>query len=95
MLWAYDGRQATSFLVEKYNGFTKGNGNLRIVKMECSPFIFQSYKDELESLVSEDGYHNMPDYETLNFKSAKLTADASLQDHEVTITFMSETKVKI
>ena len=94
-------REATSFLLKKYNDFSHGAGSVRIVKMECSPFMFEQYKSELTVLVMEGDvyWRHDTDYDPanphLNFKAAKLTPNPELENHEVTITFMSEAKVKL
>ena len=96
-------REATSFLLKKYNDFSHGAGPVRIVKMECSPFMFEQYKDEMTPMY-RDGFYELRFIDmtetcnpgpALNFKAAKLTPNPELENHEVTITFMSETKVKI
>ena len=63
--------------------------------------MFEQYKNELTALVYEgDFIREATRYEKdqspyLFFKVAKLTPNPELENHEVTITFMSETKVKI
>ena len=97
-----ENREATNFLRNKYNDFSVLAKHPKIVGMECSPFIFQEYARELEALYNDGfSYPRFVDLDRtdsvpfLNFKAARLTANSLLENHEVTITFMSETKVKL